>query len=127
MTFGVRHRRFLRARGWWTVAVRMLALVLALSVAGHGVEPGTGLAADLAFHAGGHHDAGEGAALEAPAAATRVDPGVAAHVHCGCHLVARLEAAVLMPPPVPDRPLRARLAQGHSSIDPDRLPRPPRA
>ncbi|MCJ2087913.1 hypothetical protein MKK88_18265 [Methylobacterium sp. E-005] len=101
----------------------MLALVLALSVAG----PGVGLAADLAFHAGGHHTAGEGAALDAPAATTAVDPGVAAHVHCGCHLVARLDAALMVPPSPPGRPLRARLAQGHSSIDPDRLPRPPRA
>jgi len=123
MTFGVRHRRSVRARGWWALAVRMLALVLALSVAG----PGVGLAADLAFHAGRHHAAGEGAALDALAATTAVDPGVAAHVHCGCHLVARLEAAMMVPPPGPGRPLRARLAQSHSSIDPDRLPRPPRA
>lgn len=113
----------MRARGWWALAVRMLALVLALSVAG----PGVGLAADLAFHTGGHHEAGEGAALDAPAATATVDPGLAAHVHCGCHLAARLEAAVMVPPPVTGRPLRARLAQGHSSIDPDRLPRPPRA
>ncbi|MCJ2069270.1 hypothetical protein MKK75_10740 [Methylobacterium sp. J-030] len=123
MTFGVRHRCSVRARGWWALAVRVLALVLALSVAG----PGTGLAADLAFHAGDRHAVGEGAALDAPAAATNVDPGVAAHVHCGCHLGARLEIAVTAPPPVPGRPLRARLAQGRPSVDPDRLPRPPRA
>jgi hypothetical protein len=101
----------------------VLALVLALSVAG----PGVGLAADLAFHAGGHHEAGEGSALDAPDTATAVDPGLAAHVHCGCHLAARLEAAMLVPPPVPGRPLRARLAQGRPPVDPDRLPRPPRA
>lgn len=123
MTFGVRHRRSVRARGWWAVAVRMLALALALTASG----PGVGLAADLAFHAGGHHAAGEGAALDAPASTTPVDPGVAAHAHCGCHLVVRLEAAVTAPPPVPGRPLRARLAQGRPSVDPDRLPRPPRA
>ncbi|SDN65900.1 hypothetical protein SAMN05216360_11046 [Methylobacterium phyllostachyos] len=123
MTFGVRHRRSARARGWWALAVRMLALVLALSVAG----PGVSLAADLAFHAGGHHEVGEGAALDAPTASTAVDPGLAAHVHCSCHLAARLEAAAMVPPPVTGRPLRARLAQGHSSIAPDRLPRPPRA
>lgn len=123
MTFGVRHRRSVRARGWWALAVCMLALVMALSVAGQGV----GLAADLAFHAGGHHAPSEGAALDVPTATTAVDPGVAAHVHCGCHLAARLEAAGIAPPPVPGRPLRARLAQGHPSVDPDRLPRPPRA
>ena len=122
MSFGVRHRRSVRGWGWWTVAVRMLALVLTLSVAG----PGVGLAADLAFHAGSHHAQGEGAVLDVPSSSA-VDPGLAAHVHCGCHLAARLEGGVMVPPPVPGRPLRARLVQGRPSVDPDRLPRPPRA
>lgn len=122
MGFGVRHRRSVRARGWWAIAVRMLALVLTLSVAGLGV----GHAADLAFHAGSQHARSEGAVLDAPASSTAVDPGLAAHVHCGCHLAARLEGGMMVPPPVPGRALRARLVQGRPSVDPDRLPRPPR-
>ena len=123
MTFGIRHRRSVRARGWWALAARMLALVLALSGAG----PGVGLAADLAFHAGSHHGRSEGPALDAPAASDAVDPGLGAHLHCGCHLAARLEDEAVVPPAVPGRPLQAGLAQARASVSPDRLPRPPRA
>ncbi|MCX4196489.1 hypothetical protein OMR07_13650, partial [Methylobacterium organophilum] len=68
MTFGVRHRRPAGARRWWALVARTLALVLALTVA----APGVGLAADLAFHAGGHHDRSQGPALDAPAAPATV-------------------------------------------------------
>lgn len=123
MTFGVRQRRAARARDWWAIAARMLALVLTLTVA----APGAGLAADLAFHASGHHGRSAGPVLDAPAAPGDVDPGLGEHLHCGCHQAARLDAAAIAPPPVPGRPLAAALAQGHSSVTPDRLPRPPRA
>ena len=122
MTFGVRHRRPAGARGWWALVARMLALVLALAVA----TPPAGLAADLAFHAGGHHSRSQGLVLDAPAAPANVDPGLSEHIHCGCHQAARLEAADVAPPAVPGRPLPAALAQGRPSISPDRLPRPPR-
>ena len=123
MTCGVRHRRAARACGWWALAARTLALVLALTVA----APGIGLAADLAFHAGGHHGQTAGLVLDAPAAPADVDPGLGAHLHCGCHQAARLEAADVAPPPLPGRPLPAALVQGRPSVIPDRLPRPPRA
>jgi hypothetical protein len=123
MTFGTRHRRAVRARGWWAIAARVLALVLTLAA----TAPGAGLAADLAFHAGAHHGGREGPVLDAPAAPADVDPGLGEHLHCGCHQAARLEAADVAPPAVPGRPLPAGPAEGHPTFSPDRLPRPPRA
>jgi hypothetical protein len=123
MTFQVRGRRAARAQGVWAIAARMLALVLALSLA----APGIGLAADLAFHAGGHHSRSEGPVLDMPAASSNVDPGLGEHLHCGCHQAARLDAADVAPPTVPGRPLPAELARALPSFVPDRLPRPPRA
>ncbi|MEE7492251.1 hypothetical protein [Methylobacterium oryzae] len=123
MTFGVRHRRPAGARGWWALVARTLALVLTLAVA----APGAGLAADLAFHAGGHHDRSQGPALDAPAAPAAADPGLSEHLHCGCHQAARLEATEFAPPAAPGRLLPGALAQVHPSVSPDRLPRPPRA
>ena len=123
MTFGVQNRHAVRARGWWALAARMLALVLTLTVA----APGAGLAADLAFHAGGPHGRSAGPVLKAPTAPADVDPGLGEHLHCGCHQAARLEAFDVAPPAVPGRPLPGALAQGRPSVTPDRLPRPPRA
>lgn len=108
-------------RGWWAIAARMLALVLTLCLAG----PGVGLAADLAFHAGGHHDRIDGPSLVE--AGTSVDPGVTEHLHCGCHQVAPLETGALAPPAAPVRPVAVRISGALSSVAPDRLPRPPRA
>ncbi|MCJ2057282.1 hypothetical protein MKL09_12030 [Methylobacterium sp. J-048] len=119
MAFRVRHGR--SARGLWAIAVRMLALVLALSLAG----PGVGLAADLAFHAGGHQDRSVGPSIEA--AGSAVDPGVTEHLHCGCHQAAPLEAAIAPPPAIPGRPVAVRIVRALPSVIPDRLPRPPRA
>ena len=108
------------------IAARVLALVLAvmlvLSVAG----PGAGLAADLAFHAGGA-DHGRSVVETAGAAGTAVDPGVSEHLHCGCHQAAPLEDAVLAPPVVPGRPVAVRISRALPSIIPECLPRPPRA
>ena len=119
MTFGVRHRRAARARGWWAIAARMLALVLTLAVA----APGAGLAADLAFHAGGHPARSDGPVLDRPTAPADVDPGLGEHLHCGCHQAARLEATDVARPSVPGRTLRAAVAQGHPSVTPDRQER----
>ncbi|MDP4006912.1 hypothetical protein [Methylobacterium sp. NEAU K] len=101
----------------------MLALVLTLSIAG----PGTGLAADLAFHAGSHHGRSEGPAVESASARTVVDPGVTEHLHCGCHQAAPLETGSVAPPAAPGRPIAARIAPARASVVGDRLPRPPRA
>ncbi|URD38523.1 hypothetical protein M6G65_08870 [Methylobacterium tardum] len=93
MTFQVRGRRAARAQGVWAIAARMLALVLALSLA----APGIGLSADMAFHAGGHHSRSEGPVLDTAAASPNVDPGLGEHLHCGCHQAARLDAADVAP------------------------------
>jgi len=115
----VRHGRSVRS--WWAIAARMLALVLALSLAG----PGVSLASDLAFHAGGEHGRSVGPSIADAGGA--VDPGVTAHLHCGCHQVAPLETGLVAPPAVPGRPVTDRIACALPSIIPDRLPRPPRA
>jgi hypothetical protein len=109
------------ARGWWAIAARMLALVLALSLAG----PGGGLAADLAYHAGGHQDRSVGPSVAE--AGSAVDPGVSAHLHCGCHQAAPLETGFSGPAAIPGRLVAIRGARPLPSITPDRLPRPPRA
>ncbi|MCJ2095721.1 hypothetical protein MKK67_24940 [Methylobacterium sp. J-072] len=112
-------------RGWWAIAARMLARVLALSLALSLAGPGVGLAADLAFHAGGHHDRVDGPSLAE--GGSSVDPGVTEHLHCGCHQVAPLETGIPAPPAVPGRPVAVRIAAALPSVVPDRLPRPPRA
>ncbi|WP_342447324.1 hypothetical protein [Methylobacterium platani] len=122
----------------------MLALVLALSL----VAPESGEAADLAFHAGSRGQAtGQGIvtgpgivtgkmivtgpeAVVASAAAHdagAADPGLACHLHCGCHQAAPLAAASADPACDGAPPLYARLTEAVSSLAPDRLPRPPRA
>ncbi len=113
------------AGGWWQAAARMIALVLALALAG----PAAGLAEDLAFH--GHHD-GAGLALGqagavAEAAHQAADPGLVCHAHCGCHVSATPCEAGLAPPAASPRPRYARTHATASSVVPDRLPRPPRA
>ncbi|KNY20131.1 hypothetical protein [Methylobacterium sp. ARG-1] len=108
-------------RGWWAIAARRLALVLALCLAG----PGVGLAADLAFHAGGHPERSVGPPVAE--AGSVVDPGVSAHLHCGCHQAAPLETGFSGPLAIPSRPVAIRAASPLPSVTPDPLPRPPRA
>lgn len=125
MGFWIRQRRALRGHRGWAVAARTLMLVLTLAMAG----PGIGLAADLAFHAETHHGAGPAveAAVSGTVSGAAVDPGLTAHLHCGCHQAAPLETGAVVPPPVPVRPIAARIAQAIPSPAPDRLPRPLRA
>ncbi|WP_336490477.1 hypothetical protein [Methylobacterium nigriterrae] len=110
-------------RGWWAVAARMLTLVLALVVA----APVSGLADDMAFHAGGHHERTEALTVGSPSSADASDPGVASHVHCGCHQVAAMEHGPVPPAPDAARPRYARVTDVPSSVATNRLPRPPRA
>ncbi|WP_246750878.1 hypothetical protein [Methylorubrum rhodesianum] len=105
------------------MAVRLLALVLALAT----VAPTVRLADDLAFHAGGHHGRAEMPAMDAAAPDGAVDPGVTCHGHCGCHQLATLQADPVAPAPDALRPGYARVAASPVSVAPDRLTRPPRA
>ncbi|GJD56474.1 hypothetical protein [Methylobacterium dankookense] len=117
------HSRRRAARGWWAVAARLLALVLALSL----VAPVAGYADDLAFHES-HGHAAELTVVDAAPAPGTGDPGLACHIHCGCHQVAPTAASgPVMPCLEAAPPVYARLSEMASSIAPDRLPRPPRA
>lgn len=102
----------------------MIALVLALALA----MPAAGIAEDLSFH--GSHGAAELALGQAGAVAETaqhpVDPGLACHAHCGCHVGASPCEAGLAPPAASPRPRYARTRAVAASIVPDRLPRPPR-
>ena len=117
------HSRRRAARGWWAVAARLLALVLALSL----VAPLSGYADDLAFHEGRRH-AAEVTVMDAAPAPDAGDPGLACHLHCGCHQVAPTTAAgPVLPCLEAASPVYARFSETAPSIVPDRLPRPPRA
>ncbi|MGH1572369.1 MULTISPECIES: hypothetical protein [Methylobacterium] len=112
--------------GWWATAARALALVLTLAVS----VPTAGLAEDLAYHQGHPgHDRTElvKAPDLMPASAQKADPGISCHVHCGCHVAMPLDAFGAVPPVSLSRPCYGQAATAHSSIFPDRLPRPPRA
>ncbi len=127
MVSGHAHSRRGAARGWWAVAVQLLALVLALSL----VAPSAGYADDLAYHVGGQGlaqgHAPEMASVDAPSDARTSDPGLVCHLHCGCHQAATVTAAPVEPVFDGVRPHYARLSETASSLAPDRLPRPPRA
>ncbi|MEE7494766.1 hypothetical protein [Methylobacterium oryzae] len=121
-----RQRAFGAWTGWWATAARALALVLALAVS----APTAGLAEDLAYHQGhAGHDRTELAMASdlAQASAQKGDPGVACHVHCGCHVAMPLDAVGAAPPVSLSRPCYGQASTALPSIFPDRLPRPPRA
>ncbi|APT30391.1 hypothetical protein MCBMB27_01100 [Methylobacterium phyllosphaerae] len=121
-----RQRAFGAWTGWWAIAARALALVLALAVA----LPTAGLAEDLAYHQNHPgHDRTElvMASDLTPASARAADPGIACHVHCGCHVAMPSDGLAPVPPALPSRPCYAPVDAACASISPDRLPRPPRA
>lgn len=101
----------------------MLALALALSL----VAPPAGYADDLAYHGGGRGHVTELASVDAAPHADASDPGLACHLHCGCHQVAPLATAWAEPLFDGVRQRYARLTVVVSSVFPDRMPRPPRA
>ncbi|MHB2206290.1 hypothetical protein [Methylobacterium sp. CM6257] len=123
MTAARRDRAFGALTGWWATAARLLALVLALSL----VAPSAGLAADVAYHDGGGRHVTELASLEAAPEAGATDPGMACHLHCGCHQAAPAVTGFTEPVFGVARPTYARLSEAGTSVSPDRLPRPPRA
>ncbi|MDP4021169.1 hypothetical protein Q8W71_00910 [Methylobacterium sp. NEAU 140] len=117
------HSRRRAARRWWALAARLLALALALSL----VAPVMGYADDLAYH-GGHRQAAQVTLSASAPDAGANDPGLACHIHCGCHQVTPAAATgPVMPRIEAVPPVYASLTETASSIDPDRLPRPPRA
>ena len=122
MTVGRRHNPFGVMTGWWTLAVRALALLLALSVA----LPEAGLAADLHHHLGSRTTT-LAMASQVEGATQKADPGIATHIHCGCHIAAPVSAPDPVPPMMRPRLRFDRIAQASTSIVPDLLPRPPRA
>ena len=120
------HSRQRAARGWWAIATRALALVLALAIA----LPAAGVAEDLVYHQGHPgHDLTELTVAPdlVPASAQAADPGIACHVHCGCHMAVPLDGCAPPAPAMLSRPCHAPTAAAPSAIFPDRLPRPPRA
>jgi hypothetical protein len=125
MTGAGRQKSFGTLTGWWAMAARALALVLALAVA----LPAAGLAEDLAFHGAHPGHGGRELAFDpaSDAGQPMADPGLGCHVHCGCHVASGPAEPGLAPPPAASRPYYARRVQTASSVCLDRLPRPPRA
>lgn len=101
----------------------MLALVLALTL----VAPVAGYGDDLAYHAGGQGHVTELTGVDAAPGADASDPGLACHLHCGCHQAMLPMGALAEPLLTAACPTYARLSEVASSVAPDRLPRPPRA
>ncbi len=117
------HGRRRTASGWWAVAARLLALVIALSL----VAPVTGYADDIVFHQG-HRSVTKVSVADAALSADAADPGLACHLHCCCHQVAPAVAGGPVAPCLEAvSPVYARVSETASSIAPDRLPEPPRA
>jgi hypothetical protein len=121
MFFGRWHRRPRTERGWWAVAVRLLALVLALSVSAP-----AGMARDLDYHGRGHHPDVAVATVGAPADTDTADPGLDCHLHCGCHQLAAVAIGPVLLALDTARPVYARVTKKVSSLALDGLLRPPR-
>ena len=108
--------------GWWATAARALALVMALTVA----APATCLAEDFAYHLGHQGHTGTELAAADPSGTQDADPGLGAHVHCGCHLAVSVEGTGSTFETDRSRPSYARTSEAGPSVFSDRLPRPPR-
>ena len=118
-----RHRAFGVMTGWLATTVRMLALALALAVN----LPASDLAEDLAFHGSRNRIELSASFEDAPDGLDAKDPGLVGHLHCGCHVLAILDAVVPASTLEPSRPHYARVSEVAPSLASDRLPRPPRA
>ncbi|GJD33530.1 hypothetical protein [Methylobacterium aerolatum] len=118
--------------GWFALAVRLLAVWLALVTA----LPQAGFAADLHHHLTGPH-AGEAQAghphpglrtiATDSAASQAADPGLVTHLHCGCHSLAPASATAPILADPRSRPRYRLAAVSWPSTVPDLHPRPPRA
>ena len=111
--------------GWWAFTARALALVLALVVG----MPAVGLAEDVSYHQDhpGHERTELAVMPDGSSGGTQdVDPGIACHVHCGCHVAATVDVTEPAPLTGVSRPSYACVSETVTSVPPDRLPRPPR-
>ena len=120
MTGVRRHNPFGAVTGWCALAVRALALLLALTLA----LPEAGLAADLHHHLDADH-AALTVSPDSAVAPQAADPGLALHLHCGCHVAAPVSAVESVLPATRPLPRDGQAAEARSSIAPDLLPRPP--
>ncbi|MFE1597479.1 hypothetical protein [Methylobacterium sp. ID0610] len=101
----------------------MVALILVLIIG----TPISDVAEDVVFHRV-HEQTELVASLDvSPGGAEARDPGLAGHLHCGCHVLAILDVGVPTLTPRRSRPHYARVNEAMSSLTPDRLPKPPRA
>ncbi len=114
------HRRPRTGRGWWAVAVRILALVFALSVK----RPSPVSRPIWTTMAAGPPASGF-ATVGAPAGTDAADPGLACHLHCGCHHLAAVAIGSRIADPRHRPPVYARVTEKVSSLAPDGLLRPP--
>ena len=125
MTVGRWHWGVGAPRGWWTTASRLLALVLALTLA----APDLGLAADMTGAQVRHASISDAPALTIDAEHTvsgSAELGLACHVHCGCHPVIRTEGGAVTTCPDAGRRVASVVAGPLAPVWPDRLSRPPR-
>lgn len=124
MDFRVRHSRRFAVREGWALGARALVLALALFM----VASAAGAGEDLASHAFRPLGLTEMAASDATAPAEAGGPGLACHLHCGCHQMAPLQvSADVTRSPEFEGLTYSRVAEMPASIAPDRLARPPRA
>ncbi|MER2268376.1 hypothetical protein [Methylobacterium oxalidis] len=123
MDFGGWHWRLGAQRGQRAVIARMLMLVVALTFAARTAA----LAEDLAFHAGGHHGQIELPMIGTLSPTEAIDPGIACHIDCGCHVVATQENGPVAPSADVARPHFPRVAEAPFFVAPECLVRPPRA
>lgn len=125
MTVGRWHWGVGAPRGWWTTAARLLAFVLALTLA----APDLGLAADMTGARVPHASISDAPALtidaEHPVSGS-AELALACHVHCGCHPVIGTEGGAVMTCPDTARRFASVVGGPLAPVWPDRLSRPPR-
>jgi hypothetical protein len=122
MSFAGLHRSVGARPRWWVVAVRVFALVFALSVS----APVACLACDIDLHGRGQPAGAELGTVSAPSTSTdAADPCLSCHLHCGCHQLAAVAAGPVLPAIDSVKRVYPRVTEKVSSLPPDCLLRPP--
>jgi hypothetical protein len=120
MMFAGLHTSSGATRRRWVVAVRVLALVFALSVSAQVAC----LACDIDFH--GQPASAELGTVGAPSTSTdAADPCLSCHLHCGCHQLAAVATGPVLPVVDSVKQVYPRVTEKVSSLPPDCLLRPP--